>query len=235
MDTPVQTIPTIETQIPETPKDNHWITIASMALFVLLSLGVIVFLYYQNQQLKSIIASYQTPIASPTPTASPDPTADWKTYSSVEWKYNIRYPSDWKIITAEKPTIHLLPPDSSTPSDGSVTISLSYQEKPASPYWFKNPLPLDPSVYDRSSWAIKNNDSDEITFWKNQTSVLCQPTFNTTVNKDIYAQILSTFKFTDATASPSAKPMACTQEARLCSDGSSVRRTGPNCEFAPCP
>lgn len=27
----------------------------------------------------------------------------------------------------------------------------------------------------------------------------------------------------------------CTLEAKLCPDGSSVGRTGPNCEFAPCP
>ncbi|MCX6766090.1 MAG: hypothetical protein NT136_03990 [Candidatus Moranbacteria bacterium] len=27
----------------------------------------------------------------------------------------------------------------------------------------------------------------------------------------------------------------CTQEAKICSDGTSVGRTGPNCEFAPCP
>lgn len=30
-------------------------------------------------------------------------------------------------------------------------------------------------------------------------------------------------------------PVACTLEARLCSDGSAVGRTGPNCEFAACP
>ena len=29
--------------------------------------------------------------------------------------------------------------------------------------------------------------------------------------------------------------VACTQEAMLCPDGSFVGRTGPNCEFAPCP
>ncbi|HOW60353.1 MAG TPA: DUF333 domain-containing protein [Candidatus Moranbacteria bacterium] len=28
---------------------------------------------------------------------------------------------------------------------------------------------------------------------------------------------------------------ACTMEAKLCDDGSYVGRTGPNCEFAPCP
>ena len=31
------------------------------------------------------------------------------------------------------------------------------------------------------------------------------------------------------------EPRACTQEAKLCPDGSAVGRTGPNCEFAPCP
>ena len=29
--------------------------------------------------------------------------------------------------------------------------------------------------------------------------------------------------------------IACTQEARVCPDGSAVGRTGPNCEFAACP
>ncbi|KKR80855.1 MAG: hypothetical protein UU73_C0002G0160 [Candidatus Daviesbacteria bacterium GW2011_GWA1_41_61] len=30
-------------------------------------------------------------------------------------------------------------------------------------------------------------------------------------------------------------PQACTQEAKQCPDGSFVGRSGPNCEFAPCP
>ncbi len=33
----------------------------------------------------------------------------------------------------------------------------------------------------------------------------------------------------------SQAPVACTEEAKLCPDGSAVGRTGPNCEFAPCP
>lgn len=31
------------------------------------------------------------------------------------------------------------------------------------------------------------------------------------------------------------EPVFCTMDAKLCSDGSYVGRTGPNCEFAPCP
>ena len=36
---------------------------------------------------------------------------------------------------------------------------------------------------------------------------------------------------------PRSEPVvqACTQEAEICPDGSSVGRTGPNCEFATCP
>lgn len=30
-------------------------------------------------------------------------------------------------------------------------------------------------------------------------------------------------------------PVACTQDAKICPDGSAVGRTGPNCEFVPCP
>jgi hypothetical protein len=36
-------------------------------------------------------------------------------------------------------------------------------------------------------------------------------------------------------ANPLAKRVACTQEAKLCPDGSYVSRIGPNCEFTPCP
>lgn len=39
-----------------------------------------------------------------------------------------------------------------------------------------------------------------------------------------------------AVNTPMAKPgKACTQEAKLCPDGSAVGRSGPNCEFAACP
>lgn len=56
----------------------------------------------------------------------------------------------------------------------------------------------------------------------------------------VFDQILSTFKFLDQTsplpsATPSGEQTACTQEAKLCPNGSYVSREGPNCEFAECP
>lgn len=34
---------------------------------------------------------------------------------------------------------------------------------------------------------------------------------------------------------PIPPPVNCQADARICADGSAVGRTGPNCEFAPCP
>lgn len=34
---------------------------------------------------------------------------------------------------------------------------------------------------------------------------------------------------------PDGIQQACTMEAKICPDGTAVGRTGPNCEFAPCP
>jgi hypothetical protein len=37
------------------------------------------------------------------------------------------------------------------------------------------------------------------------------------------------------TSKPDGGNAACTEEAKVCPDGSSVGRTGANCEFAECP
>jgi hypothetical protein len=42
-------------------------------------------------------------------------------------------------------------------------------------------------------------------------------------------------QYDTALSNPPVNPVACTQEAKLCPDGSAVGRTGPNCEFALCP
>lgn len=80
------------------------ITIISMALFVLLSLSSVAFLYYQNQQLKTMLAKYQTPIGSPKPLAQvaiPDPTANWQTYASKKYNFEIKYPNAWPYKLVE--------------------------------------------------------------------------------------------------------------------------------------
>ena len=81
-------------QSPKKSKDSHWLTILAMAIFVVLTLGVVAFLYYQNQALKSMLASLKTPVpvASPIPTTTADPTANWKTYTNTKVGFELKYP-----------------------------------------------------------------------------------------------------------------------------------------------
>jgi hypothetical protein len=60
--------------------------------------------------------------------------------------------------------------------------------------------------------------------------------------QDIIDQILDTVRVARQSAQTISKPnvpvedgVACTMEAKLCPDGSYVGRSGPKCEFAPCP
>lgn len=41
--------------------------------------------------------------------------------------------------------------------------------------------------------------------------------------------------FMNAKSISAPSETACTADAMLCPDGSAVGRSGPNCEFAPCP
>ncbi len=85
--------PTVPNHVPDS---SSKLPVLAMAIFVLLSLGSVAFLYYQNQQLKTMLASYQAPVVSATPTGTTDPTTDWKTYINTTYGYSIKHPQDYE-------------------------------------------------------------------------------------------------------------------------------------------
>lgn len=64
--------------------DNQAVTILSVAAFVLLAIGVIIFLYNQNQNLKKQLSGYltATPVASVNPSSAPAVSVESPTISS---------------------------------------------------------------------------------------------------------------------------------------------------------
>lgn len=320
-------IPTVSAENPippPVPKDNHWMTILSMAVFVLLSLGAVAFLYYQNQQLKGMLANYQTSTASPTPVATPDPTANWKTHTDKSGQFSFKYPSNLvefaggvsgpingnpKTLTSFADNDTVLEGDA--PFDGFSIYSASLEgksfgeyikreksdrEKRDSEFWEAAGRTIQSNF---QSWVMLNGPAfPEITVYYLQLpdakNVIAFARSKSSDNfPGLFDQILSTFKFLGAevgmckpgfpietnmpelTASENyaiectskkikndcllvdiynakskdfSKPdgvpdcdwtdsaaKACAQEAKLCPDGSSVGRTGPNCEFSSCP
>jgi hypothetical protein len=55
--------------ITKSPNHDSNLAVISMAIFVLVSLGIVIFFYYQNQALKSELVKYQTVTTPPTPVA----------------------------------------------------------------------------------------------------------------------------------------------------------------------
>ncbi|MDC0721391.1 hypothetical protein [Nannocystis bainbridge] len=51
----------------------------------------------------------------------------------------------------------------------------------------------------------------------------------------IVAGLVGACKSDKPPAEDPGAPKACTKEAKVCPDGSTVGRTGPDCEFAACP
>jgi hypothetical protein len=206
--------PTSPTQpISGSPRDQHWISILAMAIFVIFALGVVAFLYYQNQQLKNLLASYQpqvtpTPTASASPTASPEiptvssPSANMKVVSPLKvagtvpagWMFEGVFPI--KLVDANRKLI----------VQGQAKEKLAGSWQSGSPVDFTATLTFKTSS--GSGFLILQNDN---------------PSGNPANSKSFEVSVI----FSEGTA--------CTQEAKVCPDGSSVGRTGPNCEFAPCP
>jgi len=230
---------------PRVERDNHWISILAMAIFVLFSLGVVVFLFYQNQQLKNMLANYQIPVASPTPTATADPTANWKIYTNTAG-YSIKYPTSF--------TTQLLAAGAGNKEADSTTRNLFIFESGASEPYVERYINLEifqgKPIYNQGTITkatLDNRTVEKIVIpdakFDTYSAQVGDKGFieisvsNDPTKKEIADQILSTFKFTTATSSakPTPTSKACTQEAKVCPDGSSVGRTGPNCEFAPCP
>jgi hypothetical protein len=200
-------------QILQTGKDNHWISILAMAIFVIFSLGVVAFLYYQNQQLKNMIVTYQqqptpTPGAVEPATPNPEipvvssPSANMKVVSPL--KVTGTVPAGWMFEGVF--------PIKLVDSNRKLIVQAQAKEKVAGSWQSGSPVDFTATLTFKTSSAsgflILQNDN---------------PSGDPANSKAFEVPV----KFSGTTA--------CTQEAKLCPDGSSVGRTGPNCEFAPCP
>lgn len=103
MENPVSEPISTAVQVSE-PKTKFSVMYLVLSLIILALLASTIFLYYQNMQLKNMLAGYQAqPTVSPTPTIhqspvpSNDPIANWKTYTNTKLGFEIKYPPSVQV------------------------------------------------------------------------------------------------------------------------------------------
>lgn len=249
-----------DTPMPTTPtppkKESNAITIISMAVFVILALGAVAFLYYQNQKLKGMLASYQTSIASPTPTATTDPTANWKTYKSKEFNFNFQYPSELSFIydgvpgkDEGKPFVlfHVNVQNfdgtkSKAKSNSDFQFSLDVERdryKTLDEY-----IPSNISQSSKSKIIIDNNEAIKVvddayanwpTIWTRSGSYvyIIQMSNSGKENEKYFDQILSTFKFLDTTSTTAPKPISELFDSINKNFGTNIKPTAEDQFYSP--
>lgn len=198
---------------PQAPRKNDWIVTASVAIFILLALAVVGFLYYQNQQLKNLLASYQSQ-ATPTPTATVSPAPNPNMPSVSTPSANMKITSPLKV-TGTVPAGWM--------SEGVFPIKLVDANQK---------LIVQGQAKEKVAGSWQSGNSVEFT-----ATLIFEPASGSgklILQNDNPSGLLSNLKTFEVPVVFSGST-SCTMDAKICPDGSSVGRTGPNCEFAPCP
>ena len=183
-----------------------------LVLLLLLSLGGTGYLAYQNMQLQKQIAGTKTiSYASPSPSASatPDPTANWKTYTDPKGFFTFKYPSDFTSSTdtgllndPTKSWIFDVQYGNSSKSAQDQVNSLCQVSNNTTQFCVITPGTQIPgsvqyinntSHYSSMGTVVVHGNSLLFQIFLNARNPN-QPVDNTI--KNIYLQILSTFKFT---------------------------------------
>lgn len=221
----------------EQKKSDFLIILLSSLLII--SCFIAGFFAYQTQRLVAElrIKNEELIIKTPIPTPTTDPTADWKTYTNEKFTFN--HPLCW-INDGSKFTENCARQKFDW-LNVSYKITLDQSRLPKC----KTPMLDEPNSFPCLSDRLKpvtETNSFAVCFGVFEACYIYiqYPQKNTElqfygVDSDLIDQILSTFKFIEPEASSTPLPIACTMEAKICPDGSSVGRAGPKCEFAPCP
>ncbi len=262
-DTAINQAPANEVQT--TPKQSNFLVTLLSILLLISCLIAGFFAYQTQNLVKELTAYKLQQEETPIATTSPDPIIDWKTYTNSELGFSFRiapvlkYPE--AVVPSESNSFSnregISSPLELSESDillestiytnideaslKKVEVALSSDtgnilDQPFQPIGsikkIKN-LENGGSIFEESPINPKEA-SYYIAVWKNNTNIHVLKIF---AMKDILSNNSISFEqmatFYTFTSSP--KQTACTMEAKICPDGSAVGRSGPKCEFAPCP
>jgi hypothetical protein len=192
---------------------------------------------------------------STAPLAKYDPTTNWNSYNNPGGKFSFKYPDGYTVTeNVSKNSVQLASNKLSNNSEFVLTISFKPVMGNTELQTLVTKNPFCPTISSEKPTPSTINGERAAQLYADLRCAKTPTSVIYTVNQDMLYimtiqsktqfmdiksytdQILSTLSFSQETKqmNPGNKTV-CTMEAKLCPDGSSVGRTGPNCEFAACP
>jgi|GEM_PF-2662701 len=192
--------------VPPAPKKNIGVVFGAI-LILAAGIVVVVRLFLPNTTLLSGIhipglTQSPTPTLTPKqiPSPTPDPTANWKTYTNTLSMYSFKYPINWEVTDLTKgQQIEVYYQPDKTKSVGELLIE-KINTKPGDIKLYENEKKIG------NQTAFCKSDPTSVKTWcyleltqNNRISILIVKDNSPEYNQKI-DQILSTFKFTDQSA-----------------------------------
>jgi len=246
-------------QQPQTPLPKKgfpkWLLIAGI-IAIVASVAASVFLLLPKDNTQPTESS---PTPTPQPTTASDPTANWQVYSDEENGFEFKYPLEWSttqldsaLVIAPQEVINEIESAPGGFGGGKElvsTINITTEKNPILSDQFQEVTSNQVEINGKSITLHTITVLQDSTLGQEgEILYIAQIPFEKGVIEyellDIqhlptYEQILSTLTFPeDASIQPITPPEGatqCTLDAKICPDGSTVGRQGPNCEFSPCP
>jgi len=240
--------------VPASKKPNQWILAAIILVVIVVIAGIFILLLNSQK-------STSTPPSSISPTSSPitEEVANWKTYTNTKYGYSLKYPSEMRLTEPGNETYLTLDPSQEKEQDFHHTLIVGISVLPN-----KERLSIDELIekIQASTSAIQIKNKQDVTVGGVKGKKVIGSALGSDFTKifipyedsfvvltasigiekyqqyvQVFDQILSTFKFIPAwpAGGDQRYQVVCTQDAKLCPDGSYVSRQGSNCEFARCP
>ena len=233
---------------------NIWKTLTILLAILLVGMGGYI-VYLLNSLNAKVVSQQQTQEASTLPISTfvSDPTADWKTYTNTKFGFSFKYPKDLSYIydqsdqyseTGINNAMILLQnfdgskPRTETEQDFQIIVYIANKNgnfNLEDPQGEQSETVINGVRVIRASTTQKWVSVPTLFFQSSPNKIAVQLSNPNSTNKTWFDQILTTFKFTESNTVTTPLPVSCTMDAKICPDGSAVGRSGPKCEFAPCP
>ena len=245
METNTQSNVDANTQTSETIKKGGNFLTSLLSVLLLITCIIAGFFAYQTQNLVNEIVNLKsTATTAPSPSPSSSLPSDWKTYSDSVYGYSIKYPNSWTFTP--------------TPSQGFGGVaSFSNTDSKLEIGKHLEKIGTDESLKDyflRTQELIDIRDEKEMTLGEHKVLRLILPIihgdssytlgvyYTLVKNNEVYFIELYTNDSSQTETSDLIvsslifnEQGVCPQDAKICPDGRSVSRSGPNCEFPSCP